>query len=159
VHAEEEAANDYRRAGMSPARPKTPVLVPPVVVDDEDDDEDDVEVMFAPTADVEDHEAIAEDTQPHGADEAPDVGGDDEADDLETDDETHDEADEEADDLRDEDHLEADDEDLEDDGAPQFELVEGDVTAEIDLTELRAPQPIEGDDPGPEFEPGYSPRP
>ena len=46
---------------------------------------------------------------------------------------------------------------------PQFDLVEdqatGDVTAEIDVTALRRPEVIDGDDPGPEFEPGYTPRP
>ncbi|MDU0314800.1 phosphotransferase [Phycicoccus sp. M110.8] len=31
-------------------------------------------------------------------------------------------------------------------------------TAEIDVSPLRRPQPIEGDDPGPDFEPGYDPR-
>jgi aminoglycoside phosphotransferase (APT) family kinase protein len=31
-------------------------------------------------------------------------------------------------------------------------------TAEIDVSVLRRPQPIEGDDPGPDFEPGYDPR-
>ena len=137
VHAEEEAANDYRRAGMTPARRKSPVLVPPVVVEDEDDDEDDVEVMFAPT--VDDHESAVHESS---------------ADDEATD----------GDEARDEDEPELEDEavdaagDLEDEGTPQLGRVDHDVTAEIDLSELRAPQPIEGDDPGPEFEPGYSPR-
>ncbi|MFC8503561.1 phosphotransferase [Pedococcus sp. NPDC057267] len=31
-------------------------------------------------------------------------------------------------------------------------------TAEIDVSPLHRPQPIEGDDPGPDFEPGYDPR-
>ena len=169
VHAEEEAANDYRRAGITPARTKSPVLVPPVVVvDDEEDEEDDVEVMFGRTAD--DTRATTH--------EASDTG--DEDDDEDDEEDSVEEADEDTDDegrigdvegLEDEgapqfelvedtptdggDHAP----ELEDDGAPQFELVEHDVTAEIDVTELRAPRPIEGDDPGPEFEPGYSPRP
>lgn len=128
VHAEEEEANDYRRAGLTPARPKSPVLVPPTVVDDEDDEEDDVEVMFGRTAD---------------ADPDPDPG--DGEDSRDSDDEALAAPDEE-------------DSDLEDDGSPQFGLAENDVTAEIDVSELRAPEPIEGEDPGPEFEPGYSPR-
>ena len=31
-------------------------------------------------------------------------------------------------------------------------------TAEIDVSPLRRPRPVEGDDPGPDFEPGYDPR-
>lgn len=185
VHAEEEAANDYRRGGLAPARPKSPVLVPPVVVDDEDDEEDDVEVMFGrrdedtPAADA------SPGTAPRAADDADAMNSVDDvtddgrrdassadsqsADDLEEDGEPDfglaDEEeptdidaqkDAEADELEDD---ELQDDELEDEGVPQFELVEHDVTAEIDVAGLRAPQPVEGEDPGPEFEPGYSPRP
>jgi aminoglycoside phosphotransferase (APT) family kinase protein len=136
VHAEEEEANDYRRAGLTPARPKSPVLVPPPVVEDED--EDDVEVMFGRTADLDPDEADAPDEADGSRDEDSDQLAD------------HDHVDEE-------DHLDEEDQ-LEDEGAPEFELVDQDVTAEIDVSTLRAPQPIEGDDPGPEFEPGYNPR-
>jgi macrolide phosphotransferase len=135
VHAEEEAANDYRRAGLTPARTKSPVLVPPVVVDDEDDDEDDDKVMFAPTADAthdDSDETAAVDEEAATADEDRQPGERQPEDDVE---------------------------ELEDDGAPQFELVEDDVTTEIDVSDLRPPAPIEGDDPGPEWEPGYNPRP
>ncbi|TPG15971.1 phosphotransferase [Pedococcus bigeumensis] len=158
VHAEEEAANDYRRAGMTPARRKSPVLVPPVVVEDEDDDEDDVEVMFAPTAD--DHEAPGRDSgaeheatdhEPADRDEARD---EDKARDGDDEPAFEDDADELEDLAGDEDQAE----ELEDDGEAQFARVDHDVTAEIDLSQLRAPQSIEGDDPGPEFEPGYRPR-
>ena len=60
VHAEEESANDYRRSGLSPARPAGPVLAPPAVVEEEVDEDDDVEVMFGRTArDEPDAEDIA----------------------------------------------------------------------------------------------------
>ena len=102
VHAEQEAASDYTRPVMAPARRKAPVLVPPDVVedDDEDDDEveqDDVDVMFAKTA------------------------------------------------------------------APATHHVDpaGDETAEILLRSAAdtptEPEPIGGEDPGPEFEPGFPP--
>jgi macrolide phosphotransferase len=177
VHAEEEAANDYRRAGMTPARRKSHVLVPPVVVEDDDEDEDDVEVMFAPTADdhdPDDHESRADDASDKGEAGHEDEAGDPDSDspgDLEDDGapqlelaedaSTGPEDDEpgfEDDADEDEDEDLASSEELEDEGEARFARVDHDVTAEIDLSELRAPQPIEGDDPGPEFEPGYSPR-
>lgn len=154
VHAEEEAANDYRRAGLTPARPKSPVLVPPPVVEDDDDDEDDVEVMFGRTAD--DDEGVGDgDGDGDGESWSDEVDEAIDADDTDLDGSDSDEG---APPFEDESELE-DNAELEDEGAPQFELVEHDVTAEIDVSELRAPEPIKGDDPGPEFEPGYSPRP
>jgi macrolide phosphotransferase len=90
VHIEQEAANDYQRAGGSPPRAAGPVLVPPVVHEEDEDVDDDVEVMFAPTAQ------------------------------------------ESGDDVEE--------------------------TAEVDVSSLRVPEPIDGEDPGPEFEPGYTQR-
>lgn len=49
LHAEDEAADDYRRSLVVPSRTATPVLVPPAQTGEEDD-EDDVEVMFGKTA-------------------------------------------------------------------------------------------------------------
>ena len=46
VHAEEEAANDYRRAWQRPARRAARCWCPRSSMTTEDDDEDDVEVMF-----------------------------------------------------------------------------------------------------------------
>jgi hypothetical protein len=131
VHAEEEAANDYRRAGSGPAK-SSPVLVPPVIDDGEDDEEDDVEVMFGKTADadVEDVEDV-EDAEDIDAAQAVEDG---------------------------------DGELTDEPGADDPEPGRGDVTAEIDVSSLRHPasveqvEAIEGDDPGPEFEPGYTPR-
>ena len=156
VHAEEEAANDYRRAGMTPARRKSPVLVPPVVVDDEDDDEGDVEAMFGRTADDDDeaNDGDGDDAASAPHTDAASSDGIGTASDADSDAAASDEQPgvplvDDAEEL----------EELDDDGAARFELHGSDVTAEIDLTELRAPETIEGEDPGPEFEPGYSPRP
>jgi aminoglycoside phosphotransferase (APT) family kinase protein len=140
VHAEEEAANDYRRPSSGPA-PSTPVLVPPVLDDPEDDEEDDVAVGFGRSADADDQPEGEHEDAPETEDEA--EAGDALGAGAPT-----------ADELEDE---------LEDEGEPQFDLAEdtgtGDVTAEVDVTSLRRPEANEGDDPGPEFEPGYSPRP
>jgi hypothetical protein len=147
VHAEEEAANDYRRAGSGPAK-SSPVLVPPVIDDGEDDEEDDVEVMFGKTADVEDVE------------DAQDVEDVEDVEDAE-----------DAEDVSDAEDIDAaqavedgDAEPTDEPGADDPEPNRGDVTAEIDVSSLRHPasveqvEAIEGDDPGPEFEPGYTPR-
>ena len=48
LHAEDEAADDYRRTGLTPNRVTGPLLVPPVQV--ADDEDEDVAVMFASTA-------------------------------------------------------------------------------------------------------------
>ncbi len=154
VHAEEEAANDYRRAGVTPARRKSPVLVPPVVVEDEDDDEDDVEVMFGRTSEGDDAASDAKDVDAAASDGQPEDA-------IVEDAIVEDAIVEDAivEDAIVEDAIVEDVEELEDDGTATFELLESDVTAEIDLTELRVPEPLEGEDPGPEFEPGYSPRP
>ncbi len=186
VHAEEEAANDYRRAGSGPAK-SNPVLVPPVIEDAEDDDEDDVEVMFAPTADSDDDTDTAGDSADPDGDSDADAdadGGSDGHSDLaspipvrhvEFEGEDEDEAEGEF-----EDELATDGEggatalegELEDELEEELETagaLEGepetatdsvhDVTAEIDVSSLRRPEVIEGDDPGPEFEPGYRPSP
>jgi macrolide phosphotransferase len=95
LHAEDEAASDYTRPSMAPARRKAPVVVPPEVVDEEDDvdEQDDVDVMFAKTA--------------------------------------------------------SPTEDLETTPPPTPTPVAASTPAE--------PVPIGGEDPGPEFEPGFSP--
>jgi hypothetical protein len=166
VHAEEEAANDYRRASMAPARRQTPVLVPPVV--EEDDDEDDVEVMFGRTADYADDAAEGQD----GADapaahvgpvegrptEGEDGSADLEADETDDDDRGAEPDDEDRGTKPDDEHRGTEPDEVDDDGAAQLGRVDHDVTAEIDVSGLRAPEPTEGDEPGPEFEPGYSPR-
>jgi hypothetical protein len=149
VHAEEEAANDYRRAGSGPDR-TSPVLVPPVLDDAEEDEEDDVEVMFGRTADPD-------------VDESEDESGAqlDTQDELETEDEARDDAlDETSDELEDEasDELETEASDELEDETASGSVTGHDITAEIDVSSLRRPEPIEGDDPGPEFEPGYQPR-
>jgi aminoglycoside phosphotransferase (APT) family kinase protein len=149
VHAEEEAANDYRRAGSGPAK-SSPVLVPPVIDDGEDDEEDDVEVMFGKTADadvedVEDAEDAEDIEVAQDAEDAEDVS--------------------DAEDIDAAQAVEDGDGELTDEpGADDPEPDRGDVTAEIDVSSLRHPasveqvEAIEGDDPGPEFEPGYTPR-
>lgn len=171
VHAEEEAANDYRRAGGGGPAKSSPVLVPPVIDDAMDDEEDDVEVMFGRTADDD-----------AGLEQAEDETEDETSAETPVEERTEDEDETPAVDEDDspgapEDDLGAEDEssggleedrELEGDGEPQFDLVEdagsGDVTAEIDVSSLRHPETmeqvesIEGDDPGPEFEPGYTPR-
>jgi hypothetical protein len=58
----------------------------------------------------------------------------------------------------DDEHHGTEPDEVDDDGAAQLGGVDHDVTAEIDVSGLRAPEPTEGDEPGPEFEPGYSPR-
>ncbi|GAA2158825.1 phosphotransferase [Pedococcus bigeumensis] len=147
VHAEEEAANDYRRAGAGPAQ-SSPVLVPPVIDDAEDDEEDDVEVMFGRTADPEDDDSAADPDE--GDDDAADAGeGDDDA--ADADDRDDDEGDDDEETLPAE--VDTGSEDPVGSGSAD------DVTAEIDVSSLRRPQAIEGDDPGPEYEPGYDPRP
>ena len=58
VHEQEEAAHDYRRPDPTPDRRPVPVVVPPAVVEDAEDEEDeDVAVMFAPTAGDDEPEA------------------------------------------------------------------------------------------------------
>jgi aminoglycoside phosphotransferase (APT) family kinase protein len=149
VHAEEEAANDYRRTGGSPPRTSTPVLVPPVVHEDDEVD-DDVEVMFAPTA--------ADDKDDDGADEdtTDAAGGSDE----DTDADGVDEDDAPADGLDGSGPagVPVDEEGHEEDRTPRFDPAEGEVTAEIDVSTVRQPETIDGEDPGPEFEPGYTRR-
>jgi len=117
VHAEEESANDYRHASLTPARPVSRAVVPPAVVDDEtDEDDDDVEEMFAATAPDHEGEPDPEDVVGPVAGRAPDE--------------------------------EPDPEDVTEDG-----------TEELDVSALRdrAPRLFEGEDPGPDFEPGYRP--
>jgi aminoglycoside phosphotransferase (APT) family kinase protein len=182
VHAEEEAASDYRRTGIGPARRASPVLVPPVVPDDDDAD-DDVEVMFAPTAtgvvdqasgdeaDDADGELagegaprfeLLEDEAEVAARSDAATGEDpaDEADEVETEPADAEAAAGDAEAAEHEresaDAEPADDED--ELGRPETAGT-AEVTTELDVSSLRAPEPIEGDDPGPEFEPGYTPRP
>jgi aminoglycoside phosphotransferase (APT) family kinase protein len=140
VHAEEEAANDYRRAGTAAAQ-GSPVLVPPVIDDAEDDEEDDVEVMFGRTADPRhDDETASAEVEPASAEVEP-------AGELESDGEGQPEGE-----LQGEPETEPETEDETPAGSGP------EVTAEIDVSSLRRPATIEGDDPGPEFEPGYTPR-
>jgi macrolide phosphotransferase len=153
LHAEQEAANDYRHAGFSPARTRGPVLVPPVV-EESDEPDDDVEVMFAKTA------ADAEGAEP--TETAADVA---EFDDVENDAAVATAAD--GEDLAAEEVTDVGVEDVAvEDVAVEDVAVEepDDVTAEIDVASLRSPttaepSPREGDDPGPEYEPGYSAKP
>jgi macrolide phosphotransferase len=152
VHAEEEAASDYRRTGIGPARRASPVLVPPVVPDDEDDADEDVEVMFAPTA--------TGDVDQASGDEAEDAAG--ELEDEGTpqfellEDEAGGGAEPEPGDDEPTDH-DGDGADADELGRPEAAGT-AEVTTELDVSSLRKPEPIEGDDPGPEFEPGYTPR-
>ena len=131
VHAEEEAASDYRRQGMAPARRGGPVLVPPTVVEDEEGlEEDDVEVMFGPRAEAPDDEPSAQDDASAPVTEDAEVAAT--------------QAEEDADQPEEVGQSEE---------AGQSEEPEpraADDTAEITL--------VHGEDPGPEYEPGYSPR-
>jgi aminoglycoside phosphotransferase (APT) family kinase protein len=175
VHAEQEAASDYRRAPLAPARRGGPVLVPPAVVDDDDDAEsevdEDVELMFGRTAEARDDQPAddqpADDDGPHEGEDAAGepaedepgdeasepadraVGRDDDEDDEHGDDEHGDDE---------EDGGDAEDEDATDLREPaRRRAFATDDTAEVDVSSLRQPELIEGDDPGPEFEPGAWP--
>jgi aminoglycoside phosphotransferase (APT) family kinase protein len=134
VHAEQEAASDYRRPPLAPARRGGPVLVPPAVVEDDEADpevDEDVQLMFGPRAGTApDDEA---DTGPDEADTAPD----------------------DEDDPAEEDSRE--DADRGEPGVRRASATED--TTEVDVSSLREPQLILGDDPGPEWEPGASPGP
>lgn len=152
VHAEQEAASDYRRAPLAPARRGGPVLVPPAVVDDDDDADsqvdEDVELMFGRTADAHDASATDEDHDElhelHEPEEPDQPGQLDEPDDDER---------EQPDEPQ----------DLDDQTGPGEPVVgrafATDDTAEVDVSSLREPELIDGDDPGPEFEPGAWPGP
>ena len=147
VHAEDESANDYRRTGLSPARRGVaPVLVPPAVADDEDEDEeDDVEVMFGRTAP--DHDVVdeAREEQPAQTGPAEDPAGEGTDEPVGN---TPERADDNVDTL------------ASASSAAPSGPGSGDATDEIDVTELRRqpvgePRTIGGEDPGPDFEPGY----
>lgn len=125
VQTQEEADNDYRRSGLTPARPMTRVLVPPVVSEDSDD-EDDLAEMFAPTA-SEGHDDADAASQTADEPEAGSAGLAEETNELD------------VSTLR---------------PAPQSL---GDGSADGAPSQHEPPEPLEGPDPGPEFEPGYQP--
>ena len=170
VHAEQEAASDYRRAKLSPARRTGPVLVPPQVVDEDDEveDDDDVDVMFARTADRDrdDEERADEGRDEERADEGRDekAGADHRGEGSGSDQGGEERTDEDSEGVK----GSRPDGDADDVPArARSEATGGDDTAEIDLRsplEPGAPAPgtselVDGEDPGPEFEPGYSPAP
>jgi macrolide phosphotransferase len=74
VHAELEAADDYHRASLAPARTAGPVVVPPAQVEDDPDEDEDVESMFAPTAPREPEAAVEPDPEEVG-DPEPEAAG------------------------------------------------------------------------------------
>ncbi len=150
--AEEQAADDYRRPGNATTRPAAPLVVPPVVPEDDDEDaeDEDVALMFGQSSadetvnddgtddldDEPDHEPDDE-IEDHGLDAAPDgplfAEVDDEPDDPHTRDEVTTEL-----------HLGAVPPAAAQAGPPEPHEPHG------------PPAPVEGPDPGPEFEPGYS---
>lgn len=142
VREEQAAADDYRRPEPEPSRPAAaagavpPVSVPPVVVDEEDDD---VETMFAPTAEPEDVPAAEPEDVSAAAAEPEQHGPSVEADQHEPPEAAGDEA----------------DADGEEPTPEPGSAGDAEVTAEIDVSSVRAP--VDGEDPGPEFEPGYRP--
>ncbi|OLP65820.1 hypothetical protein BJM39_00960 [Salmonella enterica subsp. enterica serovar Javiana] len=164
MHDREEAAHDYRHAEPTPARRAVPVVVPPSVVDDGEEEDEDVAVMFAPTAD-----------EPDAGDEFGDGSVADEGDETESADaedafDPHEAGTDESDDAEAEwaeAHHDDDVDDADADGADADD--HDDSTTEIPVsppTGRATPAPaapvqfddVDGEDPGPEFEPGY-PRP
>lgn len=144
LHAEEEAADDYRRSSLRPAQAGT-VLVPPSLGADEEDD--DVEVMFAKTAPADEDRPgptteTAQPTANHG--DATSGGADEWAEDHQTPERgaeppaesgSHESVSPES-------------------GSPESGSHEA---GHADTGRPSAPEPIGGPDPGPEFEPGFAP--
>ncbi|MGO4340585.1 phosphotransferase [Pedococcus sp. 2YAF34] len=159
VHEREEAAHDYRRAGTTPARRPGPVVVPPDVVEDTEDEEDeDVAVMFAPT--VNEDEAADYLDQAADEDERRDDGDESPADPEDHEDER------EQEEPEGQEHLLHDPAQDDHDEQPVPEPYD-DSTTEIPVASPpAAPRPPasaapvqfddDDEDPGPEFEPGYS---
>ena len=148
IHAEEEAASDYRHdEAMRPAR-SGPLLVPPHLADDDHDadEDDDVALMFAKTA-PEEREAseepeAAEAVEPYEAAESPKAAAEELADEpVEEPAPVEGNADVEA-------------------PAPQAAEARHDDTAPIPTRprEVEFEEFDDLEDPGPEFEPGYDVR-
>ena len=141
VNAEEESANDYRHTALTPARRASRAVVPPAVVEDEaDEEDDDVEEMFPRTApDEPDPEDQTDQTdrldEPDAEDVAAPVAG------ISPDDEP------------DPEEVAGPETGISPDDEPDPE----EHTEEIDVSNLRRSQPVDGPDPGPDFEPGYRP--
>jgi aminoglycoside phosphotransferase (APT) family kinase protein len=139
---EHDARSDYERPGLRPARPSRSVAVPPTVVDEIDDEDDDVELMFA--RDPEDEATDAELAQAVDAELALEELPEAALDDADLDDADLDDADLGV-------AAAVDDEPAH--GTPPRSRSTED-TAEVDLRPAPEPDLIEGEDPGPEFEPG-----
>jgi macrolide phosphotransferase len=182
VHAEDESDNDYHHTSLSPARPAARVLVPPAVVEDEaDDPDDDVEEMFARTApdepDPEDVDAPAsaaaaedlapedggaadaepEDTEPEGVVTEDVVPEDIPAEPADTEPGDAEPKDAEPEDAVAEDVVAEDVVPQGADHVDHVDAVKEERTEEIDVSSLRGSHPVDGPDPGPDFEPGYRP--
>jgi len=177
VHAEQESGNDYHHTSLTPARPSARVVVPPAVVEEEvDDQDDDVEEMFARTGpdepDPEDLSApVAEVTpgdEPDPEDAVPAPAAEDAAregavrEDAVPEDAVPEDATAPVPSAAPAPGAEPQDgvtQDVvpEDAEADPVDHGPQEHTEEIDVSTLRRGQPVDGPDPGPDFEPGYRP--
>jgi len=174
VHEREEAAHDYRHSEPTPARRPVPVVVPPVVVEDSEEEDEDVAVMFAPTAGEDDRElpAAQQDAELHPEAQEPvaqpEPGDGDEPESLD-DTDLAEPADSEVGDEagpRDDADVTSSAEPADADEPVAAPTPHDDSTTEIPV----GPRPVadevrpaagevefdDEDEPGPEFEPGYS---